>query len=640
MVLNRRRFSIAAIALFLITLFAYFSGLSGPFLFDDFPNLEKLGALGPIESWELFRAYLASGFSGPTGRPIALASFLLDANDWPADPAGFKYTNLVIHLLVGLTLLLTLNKLLRSIGRSEAESYFVSLVATSLWLLNPYLVSTTLYVVQRMTQLSALFMLIGILGYLQGRLWIASKPFQGHIAITVSVVGFTFLATFSKENGALLPLLIFVLEFSLRHHWRQPGPDWRWTAVFLLLPSIAIGAYLVARLPGLEQAIPQRGWSLLERLLTQPRMLWDYLFHLFVPHIQTRGLYQDDIVVSTTLFSPRTTLLSLIGLIGILVAGLISRKRWPLGSLAILFYLAAHLIESSTISLELYFEHRNYLPATFLFLPIASGFWVLRSRVQTSLVLVMAVTLTGTFALATAHRASLWGNEAALLLVWAEKNPLSPRAQVAAAQIMIRKGMEEQAVAHLQDSMLAMPRSVLLTSNLLATKAALGHLSNHELQEGADRIRKQPFDAQMFVSLEHLVESLNRSGPWPEKKEIMLQLLHDLSGQYGNKIPMVVRFGYFLEGVLLAGHGEGQSSLNAFRKALSLYGDIDAGMKMVSILALNGHFGEALELILEVERVLHGQSERGLKHSRNHYLQEIERVRGSLKADIADRAVE
>lgn len=54
----------------------------------------------------------------------------------------------------------------------ERRAAWVAVVAASLWMLHPYWVSTTLYVVQRMTILSALFMLAGMVGYLKGRLWL------------------------------------------------------------------------------------------------------------------------------------------------------------------------------------------------------------------------------------------------------------------------------------------------------------------------------------------------------------------------------------------------------------------------------------------------------------------------------------
>ena len=41
--------SVLLVGSWFLTLLVYAPGLSGPFLFDDFPNLEKIGALGLIE---------------------------------------------------------------------------------------------------------------------------------------------------------------------------------------------------------------------------------------------------------------------------------------------------------------------------------------------------------------------------------------------------------------------------------------------------------------------------------------------------------------------------------------------------------------------------------------------------------------
>jgi tetratricopeptide (TPR) repeat protein len=54
----------------------------------------------------------------------------------------------------------------------------------------------------------------------------------------------------------------------------------------------------------------------------------------------------------------------------LVVAVLISRKR-PLISSCIIFFFLNHLIEGSFISLELVYEHRNYLPSMLFFVPLA-----------------------------------------------------------------------------------------------------------------------------------------------------------------------------------------------------------------------------------------------------------------------------
>src|SRR5690554_4093345 len=152
-----------------ISSIVYWPGLQGNFLFDDFANLKDLGAYGTIDSWEKARNFITNGFSGPTGRPISLASFLLNDNTWPSIAYSFKYTNIMIHLLNGILLCWAILLLLRNYNYKEQQAIWIALIASGIWLLHPYFVSTTLYVVQRMAQLATLFTLIGIIGYLKAR---------------------------------------------------------------------------------------------------------------------------------------------------------------------------------------------------------------------------------------------------------------------------------------------------------------------------------------------------------------------------------------------------------------------------------------------------------------------------------------
>ncbi len=112
---------------------------------------------------------MTSGAADPTGRPLALLSFLIDANDWPADPYPFKRTSVLLHLINGALLCALLRNLGRAIGKPEAQVKSAALLGAGFWLLHPLFVSTTLYIVQREAMLPTLFILIGLLGYSKGR---------------------------------------------------------------------------------------------------------------------------------------------------------------------------------------------------------------------------------------------------------------------------------------------------------------------------------------------------------------------------------------------------------------------------------------------------------------------------------------
>ena len=247
--------------LLLLTAFLYWPALHGPFVFDDFAptNLPALGDYSGVRDSSTLKLYLAQAHAGPTGRPIAMLSFLLNANDWPADPFSFKLTNLLLHLVNGALLSLVLQRLLR-LREEERTATLIALVATTWWLIHPMFVSTVLYVVQRMAMLPVTFTLLGFLTYLHGRGLLPSL--RGYIWMTAGAGIATGLATLSKENGALLPLLLLITELIWCRPNTESQPDRRWLALVLGLPAAAVVGYLLLRIPGAESAYAIRPFTL------------------------------------------------------------------------------------------------------------------------------------------------------------------------------------------------------------------------------------------------------------------------------------------------------------------------------------------------------------------------------------------
>lgn len=460
---------------------AYAPGLDGGFLFDDFVNLNALGATGPVDDWPTFWRYLSSGSADPTGRPVAMLSFLLDARDWPADPGPFLRTNVAIHLANGLLLILLLRRLGRMLAVSPAAADAAALLAGGAWLLHPLLVSTTLYVVQRQSMLSAGFGLAGLLAYVCLRERHARDGSRGALlGAGLALAAATALSFASKANGVLVPLLALALEATMLR--RLPGPPsrelraLRW--IVLGLPALVVCAYLASFLPDLNTHLPERGWNLGQRLLSEPRALASYLQLWFVPRAMSSGLYNDAFVASTSLLSPATTLPALL-LLAVLVAGIaLLRDRQPALAAAIAFFLAGHLLESSIVPIELYFEHRNYLPAALLFWPLALA--LVQSTMRPALRGAIAVTALLVLALTTAQRAQLWSQPEQLAKAWAFQSPGSSRAQATAAMMEASSGHPRQAIARLEPLWRARPMDLQLAFNLVSSRCDAGALPAEE----------------------------------------------------------------------------------------------------------------------------------------------------------------
>jgi tetratricopeptide (TPR) repeat protein len=426
-------------ALLLLAWLAYRPGLSGGFLFDDFINLDALGRYGPVRDADAMWRYLTSGTADPLGRPLSLLSFLVDARDWPADPASFLRTNVLLHLLNGALLFALVARLGRALGDAPARARWLAVFAAGTWTLHPLWVSTTLYAVQREAMLPATFVLLGLLAYVAGRERLrAGDGRRGFALAATGLVLGTGLAALCKANGLLLPLLAGTLEVTVFAGDATNDRRVRWLRWALVAGSLLVFAWLATYLPRLATPIPSRGWSIGQRLLTEPAILLDYLKLLVVPRAVSAGLYHDDVVAARSLLDPAWTLPALLAVLA-LVAGLVAlRRRAPALAAAGLFFFAAHLLESTVVPLELYFEHRNYLPALLLGWPLARALaaWraPLAARAMTA-VLVLALLATLTW-----QRSTLWGQPDRLAALWLVKSPDSPRAQATVADALMRAG--------------------------------------------------------------------------------------------------------------------------------------------------------------------------------------------------------
>lgn len=335
----------------------YSEGIAGAFYYDDFANLNGLAKIEDAPS--LWR-YITSGFAGPSGRPIALFTFALQARDWPHEPLSFLVVNIAIHVANAILLFLISIAILKNatILSSFRQVYKVAFWSALLWAILPINVSTTLVVVQRMTGLAAFFGLLGILIYIyQYGLY---KRYSAHIALAIQMATlaiFVLASIYTKESGALIPVFILILEVTLfRGGVAIPG---RQPRILLLSISFFSLLYYLSPLHLQWFVVDQsRGFSAWERVRTEWAILWEYIRLTFLPIPSRFSPFHDGVVIIDS--SVRTGLAG-IAWLSLLVATFLLRRKsvWPL--FALLWFFAGHILESTSVLLELYFEHRNYL---------------------------------------------------------------------------------------------------------------------------------------------------------------------------------------------------------------------------------------------------------------------------------------
>ena len=640
------------IALLAVASAAYWAGLSGGFLFDDFVNLDALGATGPVDNWPTFWRYITSGTADPTGRPLALLSFLIDAQDWPADPAPFLRTNLILHLLNGALLFALLRQLGNALQPKGVGNDFAALLGAGIWLLHPLLVSTTLYIVQREAMLPTLFTLIGLLAYTHGReRFRQTGGGSGAPWMIAGVAGGLALALLSKGNGILLPMLAWVLELTVysAKHLTSFDADCsrrfrRLKFLLLVLPSSLVIAYLASHLTLLNSDIASRPWTMGQRLLTEPRVLLDYLRLLFVPRSISTGLYNDAYPVSIDLWHPATTLPAIALVSGLVYAGFRWRRRAPRLAAAILFFFAGHLLESSVIPLELYFEHRNYLPALLLFWPFAHV--LCSSRTGRAWRVTMAVGLIALLAFTTWQRAALWGQPDKLAALWALQNPESSRAQATQALTLIHSGQYPRATALLGPLWRKNPDDVQIAFNYIDAACRWRGVTPSEKAAVTETLRRSA-TGQLLIH-----QWLGRSVDVAASGACPGLALGDVAewiaaGATNPGIsPAAIRDQTIepLMARLEIHRGNPQLALEHFNRALSAFTTPDAAARNVGFLASAGYYSQAMAHLDFYERIkpLQQRTSMGMPwlHSRvlewqGYWPREMAILRAKLEVEIA-----
>lgn len=465
---------LAAIAL---TAAIYWQGLYGTWLFDDYPNIVDNHELQISDSHlsSLIRAALSSP-SSEFKRPLASLSFAANYRMAGLDPFSWKLTNLAIHLLNGLLVYFLSKRLLRAAGPhpvrdstsphnemwrptrySDRAGFIAAMIAAS-WMLLPINLTAVLYVVQRMESLANLFVLTGLLGYVSGRQRMLGERRGGFLLCIASVLVMTAVGLTAKETAVMLPLYAFLIEWLVfrfaRHHTASGRTDLHrgLLALYVCVLAIPLAVGLIWLLPGLltPGAWSTRDFTLSTRLLSEARIVADYVGWTLAPTPQALSFYHDDFQVSTGWLTPWTTLASTIFLAAIAAAIWSLRRRRPLAALGLALFLGCHLLTGTILPLELIYEHRNYFASFGLLLALVPLLATPRDVAQATMEIpaersqpvafdqplpmslprhVLLGGLMLLWTVETALTANAWGNPLRLAQDLASRAPTSPRAQ-------------------------------------------------------------------------------------------------------------------------------------------------------------------------------------------------------------------
>jgi hypothetical protein len=445
--------------------------------------------------------------------------------------------------------------------------------------------------------LAATFVLLGLLAWGHGRGMVARSPRAGAAWMLAGIGLGTALALLCKANGALLPLLAWVLEACMfRRDGETPlAKRLRW--LLLALPGLLVCGYVLSQLAQWSTPIDSRPWTIGQRVLTEPRVLLDYLRLLLVPRVLSTGVYNDAYLASRSLWQPASTLPALLAVLVLLGAGFAWRRRAPALSAALLFFFAGHLLESTTIPLELYFEHRNYLPALLLGWPLARA--LVRWRIPAAARGAIALLVLAGLAATTWQRATLWADQPRMAALWVAANPGSSRAVATQALFDMQSGRPDLAMGLLALPWQQQPHDLQLALNYLSAACMVQGPSGPDTRAVERALRSNAGAGRLvFNWLGSMLDAVQAGRcPGVALDNVERWTFSALDNPAIARQPGRIQDLRFILGRIALARGEPGIALREFRLALDAWPTPEAAARPAALLASQGHPAEGLALL-------------------------------------------
>lgn len=463
-------------------------------------------------------------------------------------------------------------------GVDQKRGFWSALAIAGLWAVHPLQVSTVLYVVQRMEMLAALFVVLSLLAYIGGRKRLQSGA-PGGWWLLAAATGSTALALLSKETGVLAPFFMLAVELLFFRFVAATPKAVRFLKLgFCVVAGGSLSLYFLWMVPEFifGDHYVKREFSWDERLLTQLRVLPMYVGWILFPAIDQYLFYYDHFPYSEGLFEPVSTLLGGLFLVALLVVAWLLRRREPIAALGIIWFFIAHALTSNIVSLELVFEHRNYLALFGVLLAIFGGARVLQLQSRRKQVLsVIAVSILFGFGLLAAIRSATWGERMNFALYHVDINPWSERAGLELAlgylgRADIRRGLPFLLQAREEMERIAdLPTSgPIADRGLIILAATLDEPLPHEYWQRL--IRKARDRALGRNDHDAIYDLVQQAEQGLELSEAYLWRLHQVLCDRSD-IPYEIheQFGHYANKVL----DDPKRATSAFRRALELLSD-------------------------------------------------------------------
>jgi tetratricopeptide (TPR) repeat protein len=331
---ERRIIGIALVAVVLVTVLVYLPALGNGFVeWDDREYVfENLG-IRSIDADSLL--WMFTGYHSANWHPLTWLSLAFDYSVWGLDPKGYHLTNIILHAINTLLVVIMARMLFVSAtGKQQLALQFAVLVGL-LFGLHPIHVESVAWVSERKDLLYGMFYLSSIVFYLKYRQ--ANHKPSYWLCLLMFI-----LSALSKPMAISLPLVLIALDY-----YPLKIIQTSWSSIFnsirnklpLIMVAIALAlvTVYVQRKSGAMTTMQIVGFG--ERLLVAQ---WALLFYLYKTFIPVGYIFLYLIPPNVTLLNPAYSIPLAINAL-LLVTIFLLRNKAPLLIVSAFIYLVTLL---------------------------------------------------------------------------------------------------------------------------------------------------------------------------------------------------------------------------------------------------------------------------------------------------------
>ena len=382
----------------LLALEVYGPAMSGAFVLDDryLQFLDPSAAQFTLSNW-------ISGL-----RPLLSFSYWLNYQTSGTESYGYHLTNVVLHFFGSVVIGLVATKLLTLAGTTGRERTILGITAGGLFLLHPLQTESVAYVASRSEVLSVLLYFSAFAVFLYRR----TESITILRALTVTVLFAAAIST--KEHTLTLPALLLLADY----YWGLGGIRKNAWLYGILAVAGAWGTLVIWRVlrDASTAGFHVAGLTPATYFFTQCRVIWTYVRLFFLPFGQN---VDPHVAVSQSVLD-HGAIAGLAGLVALVAAAWIYRKRWPLAAFGVFMFVLLLAPTSSFVPIsDVQAERRMYLP----FLGLVLVCLEFLRRLKASQVIAASAALLGVCSILTYQRSAVWSSP---ITLWGDASAKSP----------------------------------------------------------------------------------------------------------------------------------------------------------------------------------------------------------------------